>query len=170
MAVDQQWALNSLRHIRNSAVLTLSGLVLLNSDAVHTLNGRLVLLRPGEIILNAGESDRTGPRLELPLSQIPLDYAKNYDNYLASLKEQRKYARRNIVKESVEVAKAYCGHAGCLEAFKAAPWYPFAKILRNSISHDMHFRFNRHDLSTLPVSYRGITLDAILQDSAVLET
>ena len=165
MAIDQRWALNCLRHNRNSCLLTLASMTFLGSDATSILDGKLVVLRPNEMIFDAVETDRVGQRLELDLSQFSNEFKNNRNDHLASLGEYWRHVRRNLIKESFEVTKAYSLETNQESALKTEAWYPFARMIRNSVSHDMHFRFNAHDLKKLPVSYLHVTLDATLNDT-----
>lgn len=70
-----------------------------------------------------------------------------------------KMAIRTFVKEYVELVKSYCEISNQLNLFRRQPWYQFARIIRNCLSHDMIFHFNKHDLSMLPVSFRDSVID-----------
>jgi hypothetical protein len=164
MAVDKNWTLNCLRHNRNSGILSIGALALLNSSAVDRLTNGGVVLRGDEVIFHASESDRHGTRYEIDLQQIVSEYHDHHDRYLHTLGEFLRSHRRNLLKESFEVAKAYAISTAQLPGFKAVPCFTFARLIRNSVSHDLHFRFRNDVLAVLPVSYGGVTLDASLQN------
>jgi hypothetical protein len=50
---------------------------------------------------------------------------------------------------------------------RAAPWYRFAKIVRNAVSHNFHYDFGKRDRESLPVTWNGITLTGDLQGQPV---
>jgi len=67
---------------------------------------------------------------------------------------------RAVIKESFELIKDYCHHTGQEPVFRAAPWYHFARMIRNCLSHNFKFKFAGHDRTLLPVSWgsRKITV------------
>jgi len=48
-----------------------------------------------------------------------------------------------------------------------ADWYEFARIIRNTVSHNFRFRFSKHDKTRLPITWRGISLTADLEGKAM---
>jgi hypothetical protein len=169
MAIDKNWTLNCLRHNRNSGLLSLASLALLNSPAVELLRGNIVVLRGDEVIFGSRPDDRVGVRFEVPLEQVAHELATHPDRFRHSLGEYMRWARRNLLKESFEIAKAYANTYREYPAFKTIPCFTFARIIRNSVSHDLHFRFRSEVLRVLPVSYAGVTLDASLKDQPMQE-
>ena len=158
--VNRAWANNQLRHCRNSALLTLAAMQMINSNLSEVLNDKLIVITPNEMIFNAGQADRKGKRYEVNLGQIATEFRSNQPRLVESLEELWKFVRRNLCKESFEVTKAYANSVGCFSALQAASWYPYARTVRNSISHDFHFRFTARDLSRLPVTWNGRIIDA----------
>lgn len=65
---------------------------------------------------------------------------------------------RALIKESFELIKDYCDGTGQADLFKAEPWYQFARIIRNCLSHNFKFEFNNFDKGLLPVSWRDRTI------------
>lgn len=65
---------------------------------------------------------------------------------------------RAIVKELFEVMKTYCEISGQIGLLKSQDWYQLWRIIRNSFSHDFHFRFSEHDKKYLPISWKGIEI------------
>jgi hypothetical protein len=65
---------------------------------------------------------------------------------------------RAIIKESFELIKDYCHDTGQNAIFKDEPWYQFARMIRNCLSHNFKFEFNRYDHGLLPVSWNGRTI------------
>jgi hypothetical protein len=74
-------------------------------------------------------------------------------------KEFRNSVLRNCLKETFELVKVYGEQTKQTAIFKKSPWYPFLRIIRNCLSHDMVLRFTDHDLRQLPVSWSGLTIE-----------
>jgi hypothetical protein len=166
----KQWALNQLRHARNSYLYTLAALQLLKSDAVYGLAGKLIVLKADEIIWNAIPADRVGKRLEFSLQDVVDDYTTRPADYEESIAVLYRFVRRNLVKESFEISKHYATETSTLAEFQATDWYHFARLIRNSISHNFHFSFTAADLnSRLPVTWRGVTIDASMDGKEITQ-
>ncbi|HBR09734.1 TPA: hypothetical protein DD712_00520 [Candidatus Acetothermia bacterium] len=52
---------------------------------------------------------------------------------------------RALIKESFELIKNYCYETKQVSKFKAEPWYQFARMIRNCLSHNFKFEFKKHD-------------------------
>jgi hypothetical protein len=46
-------------------------------------------------------------------------------------------------------------------------WYEFARIIRNTVSHNFRFQFSKRDKALLPINWRGIALTAELEGTAI---
>jgi hypothetical protein len=75
-----------------------------------------------------------------------------------------------LVRAPFELLSDYCEDfdkavpdSQLVTAFRAADWYEFARIIRNTVSHNFHFRFSKYDRSRLPIMWRGISLTADLE-------
>lgn len=62
---------------------------------------------------------------------------------------------RALVKESFEMIKDYCENTNQSAAMKSQPWYQFARLIRNCISHNFNFEFNPCDKRVLPVTWNS---------------
>ena len=69
---------------------------------------------------------------------------------------------RALIKESFELLKDYCDSSGQEPLLKAEPWYQFARMIRNCLSHNFRFEFNNYDKGLLPVSWAGRTITAAM--------
>jgi len=69
---------------------------------------------------------------------------------------------RAIIKESFELIKDFCDDTGQAALFKAEPWYQFARMIRNCLSHNFRFEFNKYDKGLLPVSWNHRTISIAL--------
>jgi len=67
---------------------------------------------------------------------------------------------RNFTLDMFEATKKYSHDTGASKMLKAQDWFPFARMMRNSLTHTQRFSFNPHDKTLLPVSWRGKTIEA----------
>lgn len=67
---------------------------------------------------------------------------------------------RALIKETFELLKDYCDETNQIGIFKAEPWYQFARIIRNCLSHSFRFEFNSYDKSLLPVLWKHRTIES----------
>ena len=79
--------------------------------------------------------------------------------------ELRNSVIRNCLKETFELVKSYGKETQQADVIRAAPWYQFLRIVRNSLSHDLRIDFRESDLKHLPVTWSGLTLDRSMQNS-----
>lgn len=90
-----------------------------------------------------------------------IDYVFRSDSDLAHATNQfRNAALRNCLKETFELVKSYGEDTQQEAIVKAAPWYKFLRMIRNSLSHDMHLRFTPYDLKQLPLTWSGLTINS----------
>lgn len=73
--------------------------------------------------------------------------------------EFAKMLLRNLTLDSYEALFRYSKDTNQLAKMRTQPWYSFARIVRNSLTHTQHWRFNSRDLSQLPVTWRNKTID-----------
>lgn len=169
MAIDKKWAANQIRHNRNTFIAAIGASYLFNTNAVLLLESQVVVCKDGCVIFNPEASDRSGKRYEIELGQLANEHQNNHPRYMETIKEFYKAFRRLLFKESFEIVKAYAEAHGHTPAFKAAPWHHFSRIVRNCVSHDFHFRFNKHDLTILPLSWGGVTIDSSMNGAHLRE-
>jgi hypothetical protein len=156
---DKNWALNQLRHARNAYVVSLAGIRLIKSSALETLAGRGVVIKSTGVIFDPDPSDQQGKRFEVPFDQLIESRNNTPSDFEYDLETSYKFARRALVKESFEYAKAYASASGQLGSFTSAPWYDFFRLIRNALSHDFSFHFSQADHGRLPLSWGEKTID-----------
>jgi hypothetical protein len=66
---------------------------------------------------------------------------------------------RALIKESFELIKDYCDDTNQSASFKAETWYQFARMIRNCLSHNFRFEFNKYDKTLLPISWKDRTIE-----------
>ncbi|MDR6904070.1 hypothetical protein [Rhizobium miluonense] len=158
MTRDKNWALDQLRHQRNAFLLTLASLALLHGDQLQSLSDRKVVLKGDGMILDPDDSDRTGERFEFEFQHIVDASVNDTTNFDVDLRELFKFARRNLVKEGFEVVKAFATVSGISEELEKEDWYPFAYVVRNAISHNMLWEFQKKAKKMLPITWKGVTI------------
>ncbi|MFZ5684279.1 MAG: hypothetical protein ACOY9C_06540 [Pseudomonadota bacterium] len=162
--LDKNWALNQLRHKRQTYIYMLGALALLNSPATESLRGNVVVLKETGLTFGSTVEDRAGA-LGIDLGVLAEERANNAENFLYSLEQLHKLIRRNVLSEAFETVKAYTKAQGITATFKAAPWYHFVRTLRDAVTHDFHWRIKERDLHLLPLTWGGKTIDAALNDT-----
>lgn len=142
----------------------LSSMQLLNSDAVIQLADKIILIKEDEVVFNPLPKDFCVYKYGIDLNQVINEYLHEKTRFTESLEEFYKAIRRSLIKESFEVVKAYAEYSNSSSGLKCCPWYQFARILRNAISHDFHFRFNKYDLTLLPLTWHNVTIQSAMHD------
>lgn len=77
--------------------------------------------------------------------------------------EFAKMLLRNLTLDSFEAAKKYCHETGQFDQLHAQPWYQFARMMRNSLTHTQRWHFNRYDRRRLPVTWRDKTIELSME-------
>jgi hypothetical protein len=95
--------------------------------------------------------------------QVSFLLASEADRQVA-LKEFLTMHIRALLKESFELVRNYAEDSKQDALFRSQSWYQFARLIRNCISHDFHFRFTAHDIKEMPVTWKTRTIDANLKD------
>lgn len=162
--IDKSWALNQLRHKKNTLALTTAAQSLLNSNAIFSLSNKVSILNKDGIFFNCDKNELKEKELYIDYDQIIYIYKNDKNNYLYDLEQYFKFIRRNIFIEIFETVKAYSKNNDCFDDLKNENWYDYYRVIRNSLTHDFHFRFNQSDMQKLPLTYSGSTIDASMQD------
>ena len=74
--------------------------------------------------------------------------------------EFAKMLLRNFTLDLYEAVQRYCDKTGQASKIRAQPWYQFARMIRNSLTHTQRWDFRKADLKVLPVSWRGKKINA----------
>ncbi len=74
------------------------------------------------------------------------------------LNEFNKMLMRTTIKESFEHIKEYCQDTNQFPLLKSEPWYEFARIIRNFLSHNCRFIFNKYDRERLPIKWKDFEI------------
>lgn len=68
-------------------------------------------------------------------------------------------AYRSAIKELFTLTKVYCTNTSQIDALKSQSWFQFWRIIRNCWSHDMTFSFGGNEITHLPLTWSGVTID-----------
>lgn len=49
------------------------------------------------------------------------------------------------------------------QLLKNSDWYDFARMIRNSVSHDFNFTFSEYDKTLLPLTWKNLTIDLSME-------
>jgi hypothetical protein len=74
------------------------------------------------------------------------------------LKEFNNMLMRTTLKESFEHVKEYCQNTSQYPLLKKQNWYEFARIIRNFLSHNCRFIFNKFDKDRLPIKWHDLVI------------
>lgn len=131
-----------LEHTKNSFIIGLAALSVFDS-------GQAVPLLEHHV---AAFGDYT-----IPFNQVAELLKKQPDCGIA-LSEFNKMLMRTTLKETFEHIKEYCTETEQYDIFKKQNWYEFARMIRNFLSHNCHFIFNKYDRDRLPIKYGDIEI------------
>jgi hypothetical protein len=76
-------------------------------------------------------------------------------------------ATRTFMKESFERVRKYCTLNGYDKELSEQPWYHYARMVRNCLSHDFILHYNEYDKSLLPVTYHNAEFTLDLDDKNI---
>lgn len=134
--------LNQLSHTKNNYIIGLASLSMFKSgQAVPLLERHAAAF---------GEYTVT-------FDQLAELLRKASDREIA-LNEFNKMLMRTTIKESFEHIKEYCQDTNQFPLLKSEPWYEFARIIRNFLSHNCRFIFNKYDRERLPIRWKDFEI------------
>ncbi len=88
----------------------------------------------------------------ITFDQVSHMLASEADRQIA-MKEFLTMLLRALIKESFEVIRDYASNSKQDTLLQSQPWFHFARMIRNCISHNFHFHFTNYDHKLLPVSW-----------------
>ncbi len=148
----KQELLSQLENAKNNYILGLAALSLFASEEIY-------------FVLKKSFCS-FGP-YSLSFEQVA-NLLKNPNNRDIAAKEFIKMLLRALIKESFELIKDYCDDSKQISVFVDQTFYQFARMIRNSLSHNFRFEFNKYDKTFLPVTWKGRTI-TIAMDRSYLE-
>jgi hypothetical protein len=99
----------------------------------------------------------------IPFAQVAALLRNPKDKEIA-IKEFLKAQIRALTKESFELLKSYAEVTKQEKALQAEPWYQFARMIRNCLSHNFRFCFKDHDKKKLPQLWRAKTISVSMDE------
>jgi len=133
---------NQLTHAKNSYIMGLAAFTLFSSpESYPLLDSHLAAF---------GDYTVTFDQVSTLL--------KNPRDHDIALNEFLKVHMRTLIKESFEHIKDYCEETNQYALFKGEGWYEFARIIRNFLSHNCIFEFNKYDKERLPITWKERTI------------
>ncbi|MFA5423761.1 MAG: hypothetical protein WC374_07885 [Phycisphaerae bacterium] len=140
--MNKEELLNQLAHTRNNYILGLAALSVFNSGQAEPLLARHA----------AAFGDYT-----VTFDQVAELLRKKPDHEIV-LSEFNKMLMRATIIEAFEHIKEYCQNTNQYPLFKQQPWYEFARIIRNFLSHNCRFIINKYDSERLPIKWGDIEI------------
>jgi hypothetical protein len=144
--MTKQELLNQLTNAKNNYILGLAGISLFAAPEAYPI---------------LEKSHAAFGTYTVQFAQLA-DLLRNPKDREIAVKEFLVSQIRALIKESFELVKDYCLSSGQETLFYAEPWYQFARMIRNCLSHSYRFEFNRYDQKLLPISWRGNTITSAM--------
>jgi hypothetical protein len=135
--------LSQLENAKNNYVLGLASISLFSNEKIYPI---------------LEESSAKFGKYTVEFKQVKNLLMKPADREIA-VKEFLTSQIRALIKESFELIKSYCKETNQSAKFKAEPWYEFARMIRNCLSHNFKFKFGKYDESILPITWKNRTID-----------
>jgi hypothetical protein len=120
-----------------------------------------------------GQADPDSLTTQLPEGKITLREfieSLNKINDKAAVETKRNansFLTRNLLKETFRITQSFCYLNKKMDILKGQPWYQFARIVVNSISHNFRFEFKPNDIKLLPVKYKGEIIDSSMDGKPI---
>ena len=133
---------NQLEHTKNNYIMGLAAYSMLESERSYPL------LRAHEL---------TFGKYTIEFEQL-IKLLQNENDRAIALNEFAKMLMRTLLKESFEHIKDYCQETDQYAVFKSEHWYEFGRLIRNFLSHNCIFEFNKYDRERLPVTWKDRTI------------
>jgi hypothetical protein len=141
--------ISQLTNAKNNYILGLAALALFASEEAYPI---------------IEKSSCSFGTYSLSFDQVARLLRKQEDKEIA-VKEFMNMLLRTLIKESFELIKTHCNASKQTPALSKQQWYQFARMIRNCLSHNFKFEFNRYDKGLLPVTWRGKTITAGMDGS-----
>ena len=143
LSMGKSELLRMMTNARNNFTVGLAGVLMLDLGNISDIRGKSSLV--------------LGENYELPFDQVVALLGEDYVDKLIALTEFLNMLLRAFIKEPYELLKAYCRDTGQLREMQCQPWFQFARIIRNCLSHDFRFDLSKH-MKLLPVTWKGKTI------------
>lgn len=84
--------------------------------------------------------------------------------------EPAQAAIRMLILESCETVKDHCAETEQADKLRRQPWYHYARLLRNALTHNRRWSFNDRDRKFLPLTWNGRAINASMKGQEIGET
>ena len=148
--------------IKNRADL-LNHLVSLRAAAVYDLFGQTCLHEFFKL-WHSGRADPDSLHVTLPEGRMSLrELSERLEQcgpraLVETKRNANRFLTRNLLKEGFRITQSFCKAHGHSAQMISEPWYQFARMLVNCLSHDFRLQFPQ-DEKQLPVSYGHYVID-----------
>ena len=141
--------LSQLENAKNNFILVLASISLFSNEKAYPI---------------LDESNCKLGKYSIEFKQVSNMMKKESDRNIAC-KEFVNMGLRILIKETFELIKDYSKETQQEKTFKSQNWYEFARMIRNCLSHNFKFQFNKYDKSLLPLSWNNKTIDISLDNT-----
>ncbi len=153
MKITKSELMNQLEHTKNNFILGLAAYSLFDTGRSYSLlETHMAAFGPYTVTFD----------------QVA-NLLRNKKDRTLALNEFAKMLLRTFIKEAFEHIKDYCEKTNQYPTFKSEPWYEFARLIRNYLSHNCRFEFNKYDKERLPVEWNGKLINVDM-DKKTLDT
>jgi hypothetical protein len=136
-------------------------LVGVQNNFVLGLAGIALLSRPDAYDMLRSDVARFG-NFTVPLDQVGHLLTKPGDRD-EHLKQFAIVMMRDLVTLSYELALYHAAHAGFRSELEKEPWFNFASVIRNCLSHNLRIGFSKRTRSALPIRWQELELTADME-------
>lgn len=137
--LERKWIVGWLDTLQNNFMVGMAGAFLLEKEEAWPL------LHHGQIGFHPPEAAATPENASV---MLPVHYVgeavRNEQIRTHLLRSFHEALFRTLLSEALEKAKEYCKDTGQLTKLYSAPWYNFARVLRNATTHDGYVRFDQY--------------------------
>jgi len=141
--------LSQLENAKNNFILVLASTSLFSNEKTYPI---------------LDESNCKFGTYSIEFKQVANMMKKESDRKIAC-KEFVNMGLRILIKETFELIKDYSKETRQERIFKSQNCYQFARIIRNCLSHNFKFQFNKCDKTLLPLSWNNKTIDSSLDST-----
>ena len=142
-----------LNAIQNSFMVGMAAIYLYEQSEVWPL------LEGAELGFVPQGKERVEPNLSIRLPiHFVADRMQRSEARVPLLHDFREFLLRNALAETLEHVREYCEATQQHKSLYAAPWYHFARMIRNALTHDGVIRYDKY--SRPPIAFDRWTLNA----------
>jgi len=142
--ISKKELISQLENAKNNYILGLAAISLFSNEKTFPI---------------LEESNAAFGQYTVPFKQVK-NLMSNPSDRVVAIKEFLTSQILALIKESFELIKDYCDGTKQSSPFQAEPWYQFSRMIRNCLSHNFRFEFNKNDKTLLPVTWKNRTIES----------